>query len=87
VFAASVAAGQPSLVVIGVLASAVAAFFYLRVIALMFLEEPREWVGRPAGVDASSGLVALVAALVVAAVGIVPQPLLELARNATFLSR
>jgi NADH-quinone oxidoreductase subunit N len=41
VFAAAIGAGAWPLAVIGVLASVVAAFFYLRVIVLMFMQEPQ----------------------------------------------
>ena len=39
-FRAAVDAGSWPLVLVGVLASVVAAFFYLRVIVLMFMQEP-----------------------------------------------
>ncbi|HDD52968.1 MAG TPA: NADH-quinone oxidoreductase subunit N [Thermosulfidibacter takaii] len=42
VFAAGVKAGQIPLVVIAVLNSAVAAYYYLRVVYMMYMEEPRE---------------------------------------------
>ena len=42
VFRAAVGAGYWPLVLIGVLASVLAAFFYLRVIVLMFMHEPQE---------------------------------------------
>jgi NADH-quinone oxidoreductase subunit N len=42
VFRAAVGAGYWPLVLIGVLASVVAAFFYLRVIVLMFMHEPQD---------------------------------------------
>jgi NADH-quinone oxidoreductase subunit N len=42
VFRAAVGAGSWPLVLIGVLVSVVAAFFYLRVIVLMFMHEPQE---------------------------------------------
>ncbi len=42
VFRAAVDAGQWQLVVIGVLASVVAAFFYIRVIVLSYMQEPEE---------------------------------------------
>jgi NADH-quinone oxidoreductase subunit N len=42
VFRAAVEAGYWPLVLIGVLASVVAAFYYLRVIVLMFMREPEE---------------------------------------------
>jgi NADH-quinone oxidoreductase subunit N len=40
VFAAGIGDGMAPLVVIGLVASAVAAFFYLRVIVLMYFSEP-----------------------------------------------
>jgi NADH-quinone oxidoreductase subunit N len=42
VFRAAVDAGHWSLVLIAVLASVIAAFFYLRVIVLMYMQEPAE---------------------------------------------
>ena len=40
VFQAAVAGGAIPLVIVGVIASAVAAFFYVRVIVLMFFSDP-----------------------------------------------
>lgn len=82
VFSAAVEAGAMALVVIGVLASAIAAYFYVRVIVLMFFREPDE--------DDSVGVAARPATLVVIgvgaaitlALGIMPQPLLDLAAGA-----
>lgn len=85
VFSAAASAGYLSLVVLGVLASAVAAFFYLRVIALMFLEPSPGWAPHPEPTPPAAGLAALVGAAVVAVVGLAPQPLLDLARSATFV--
>ena len=42
VFSAAVQSGHWSLVLIAVLASVIAAFFYLRVIVLMYMQEPAE---------------------------------------------
>jgi NADH-quinone oxidoreductase subunit N len=42
VFRAAVEAGYWPLVLVGVVASVIAAFFYLRVIVLMFMREPEE---------------------------------------------
>jgi NADH-quinone oxidoreductase subunit N len=42
VFAAAVRAGHWSLVLIAVIASVVAAFFYLRVVVLMYVQDPQE---------------------------------------------
>jgi len=49
VFSAAVRAGYWPLVLIAVIASVIAAFFYLRVIMLMYMQEPNEAMGiRPA---------------------------------------
>jgi NADH-quinone oxidoreductase subunit N len=41
VFTAAIRAGHTSLALVGVVASVVAAFFYLRVIVLMYMQEPQ----------------------------------------------
>jgi NADH-quinone oxidoreductase subunit N len=75
----------PELVVIGLIASAVAAFFYLRIIVLMFFAEPPE-NGPTIAIPGWSTTVALtigVAATVV--LGIYPQPIIDLAGKASVL--
>ena len=44
VFSAAIRAGHTSLALIGVISSVVAAFFYLRVIVLMYMQVPVESV-------------------------------------------
>ncbi|MDF2710776.1 MAG: nuoN [Nonomuraea muscovyensis] len=70
------------LVVLGVVASAVAAFFYVRVIVLMFFSEPA--ADGPTIAVPSMGTVAVitVALLVTVGVGLFPQPVLDLANQA-----
>jgi len=86
VFAAAIDAGDAPLVVIGLLASAVAAFFYVRVIVRMFFMDPA-----PEGptVAVPSVLTTVSIALGVAGtvvLGILPGPLLDLAEQAgTFI--
>ena len=89
VFGAGVAAGLTPLVVIGVLTSAVAAFFYLRVIGLMFLDDPSAWPEpEVARTKPSPGLTATVAlASLSVLVGFAPQWLLDAAQKATFAIR
>ncbi|OBB96824.1 NADH-quinone oxidoreductase subunit NuoN [Mycolicibacterium peregrinum] len=86
VFKAAGEGGAIPLVIIGVIASAVAAYFYVRVIVLMFFTDPPE---RAPEVVVPSGLttaVITVTAAVTFALGALPQPLLDLANNAeTFL--
>ncbi|MGH2812063.1 MAG: NADH-quinone oxidoreductase subunit NuoN, partial [Actinomycetota bacterium] len=60
--------------------SAIAAFFYLRVIVLMFLEEPRARPARGEGTFVTTGAALLVCALVVL-LGVFPAPLIDFARR------
>jgi NADH-quinone oxidoreductase subunit N len=82
VFTAAVAGGAWPLVVIAVLVSAVAAFFYVRVIVLMYFSDP---VGEGPTVVMPSILTTIVIAVgfaATAALGIVPGPVLDLAATA-----
>ena len=92
VFAAALASGSEAgdslggwmtgLVVLGVIASAIAAFFYVRVIVLMFFSEPA--ADGPSIAVPSTGTVAVIAIslLVTVGVGLFPQPMLDLANQA-----
>lgn len=82
VFTAAVDGGATPLVIVGVLSSAIAAFFYIRVIVLMFFSEP---VSDGPTVAAPSALtVAVVGAgvAVTLVLGVLPQPVLDLAGQA-----
>lgn len=82
VFSAAVDGGAIPLVIVGVVASALIAFPYLRVVVLMYLSEPVE--GGPA-VTVPGGFTAATLALGVLAtvvLGVAPQPLLDLAASA-----
>ena len=86
VFKAAGEGGAIPLVVVGVVASALAAYFYVRVIVLMFFTDPPEDAPEvsPPGVlsVATIGLTALITL----ALGALPQPLLDLAdSSAAFL--
>ncbi|GAA0374102.1 NADH-quinone oxidoreductase subunit N [Acrocarpospora corrugata] len=82
VFQAAVAGGAVQLVVVGVVASAVAAFFYVRVIVLMFFNDPAP--DGPTVVLPSWGTASVVgfAALATVVLGVFPQPVLDLAQSA-----
>ncbi|GII53602.1 NADH-quinone oxidoreductase subunit N [Planotetraspora thailandica] len=82
VFQAAVSGGALPLVIVGVVTSAVAAFFYVRVIVLMFFSDPA--ADGPSVVLPSRGtaLVVGVAALATVFLGVFPQPVLDLAQNA-----
>ena len=81
-FGAAVRAGYVWLAVIGVLNSAVAAYYYLRLIVYMYMREPE--AGEPTVlVPSFAGCLALVVALWgVAQLGIMPAPFLDLAQAA-----
>jgi len=81
VFQAGVDAGLTWLVVIGVLASAVAAFFYLRVVVVTYLEEPAP---AAAGVSPAPllGVALALAGLLTVAIGLAPQVLVTAAQAA-----
>jgi NADH-quinone oxidoreductase subunit N len=82
VFTSAAQGGAWGLVVIAVLLSVVATFFYLRVIVVMYFSDP---VGDGPTVAVPSVLTAVVIAVGLAAtvvLGIVPGPVLDLAANA-----
>jgi proton-translocating NADH-quinone oxidoreductase chain N len=82
VFQAAIAAGETPLVIVGVLASAIAAFFYVRIIVLMFFSEPIP--DGPAVVlpTVFTGSVVGLGVLATLVLGIVPEPVLSLASHA-----
>lgn len=82
VFSAAVAGDALPLVVVGVVSSAIAAFFYVRVIVLMFFSEPSaDGPSIAAPTVGTSAVVALAAAATVV-LGVFPQPVLDLADQA-----
>ena len=81
IFQAALSAGSPDLVIVAVLASALAAFFYLRVVVVMFFSDPM-----PDGPTIAHPSIAVKTALAVAAfatvaLGVAPSLLLHLANN------
>lgn len=86
VFEAGIESGLIWLVVVGVVTSVVAAFFYLRIAGMMFLEKP---VAEPVVPMVTTGLSAgvSVAAALVVFLGLNPEPLLQLAQNAAVIAR
>ncbi|MBL1113710.1 NADH-quinone oxidoreductase subunit NuoN [Streptomyces sp. 110] len=82
VFKAAADGGAGALVVIGVISSAVAAFFYIRVIVLMFFSEPRTdgpSVAVPSPLTSSAIAIGVAVTLVL---GVAPQYFLDLASQA-----
>jgi len=87
VFKAAAQGGAVPLVVIGVISSGVAAYFYVRVIVSMFFTEPTDDTPHVMAPGVLSKAAIAVCALVTVLLGIFPQPVLDLAeRAATFLS-
>nr|WP_281180646.1 NADH-quinone oxidoreductase subunit NuoN [Rhodococcus phenolicus] len=86
VFGAAIDGGFAPLVVVGVVCSAIAAYFYVRVIVLMFFTDPHDDTVTVAAPGTLTAVVVAVSALVTVVLGIVPQPVLDLAdRAAVFL--
>ena len=82
VFGAAIEAGYTWVVVVGLLASAVAAFFYIRILVVMYMQEPvRPGPATPFGV-LSGGVVALTAIATIG-LGLYWGPLIQAAENAT----
>jgi NADH-quinone oxidoreductase subunit N len=87
VFQAASAGGAGILVVVGVVASAVTAFFYARVVVLMFFNEPAPdgpTVAIPSLLTASTIALGVAVTLIL---GVFPQPVLELADRAALFIR
>jgi NADH-quinone oxidoreductase subunit N len=83
IFSAAVANGQTYLAIAGALATAVGLVYYLRVPFALFDRDAAVPAARPsAGFELSAG-VSLAAALVVVGLGIIPSPLIDLARTAS----
>jgi NADH-quinone oxidoreductase subunit N len=87
VFKAAAESGAGALVVIGVVSSAVAAFFYVRVIVLMFFSEPKA-EGPSVAVPSPLTTAAIALGVVVTLVlGVAPQYFLDLAGQASVFVR
>jgi NADH-quinone oxidoreductase subunit N len=86
VFSAGLQDGMAPLVVVGVLMSAIAAFFYLRVIVLMFFSEPAA-DGPTVTVPGVFTTVAIsIGVIGTVLLGVVPGPVLDLSAVHSFLS-
>jgi NADH-quinone oxidoreductase subunit N len=86
IFSAAYESGAKGVVIVGVLSSAIAAFFYVRVIVLMFFTDATE---DGTGVEIPSILTratVVIAAVITVALGVYPAPLLNFITNlATFI--
>jgi NADH-quinone oxidoreductase subunit N len=82
VFQAAIAAGETPLVIVGVLSSAIAAFFYVRVIVLMFFSDPVPDGPEVVVPSVFTGSVVGLGVVATLFLGIVPEPVLSLASHA-----
>jgi len=85
VFRAAAQSGAVPLVVVGVIASGVAAYFYVRVIVSMFFTEATEDTPHVVAPGILSKAAIAVCAVATVALGVFPQPLLDLADHAAHL--
>ncbi|APE34576.1 NADH-quinone oxidoreductase subunit N [Nocardia mangyaensis] len=86
VFAAASGAGYTSLVIVGVICSAIAAFFYVRVIVLMFFTDPPADAPIVTAPFATTLVVTFTAGATLL-LGLFPQPVLDLAERAAHFTR
>jgi proton-translocating NADH-quinone oxidoreductase chain N len=82
VFQAAIAAGETPLVIVGVLASAIAGFFYVRVIVLMFFSDPVPDGPEVVVPSLFTGTAVALGVVATVLLGIVPQPVLDIANHA-----
>ena len=87
VFAAAIGAGQSWLVIVGVIASIIAAFFYIRIVVLMYFSEPTEDTASVVLPSAFTTIALAASVTVTVVLGIVPQPVLDLVQQAGIFIR
>jgi len=75
IFLAAVETGLYILAVLGVLSSVVGAYYYLRIVKLMYFDEPEEAFDRPMAREV--GLILTAAGIVIALFAVLPGPLFE----------
>ena len=80
IFGAAVNSGLEWLAIVGVINSVVSAYYYVRVIKVMYLAEPASAEPVPSGIPVRLAVLAASAGILV--FGVYPAPLLELARTA-----
>ena len=87
VFTAGVSAGLEWLVVVGVISSVIAAFFYLRLMGMMFLEEPDAEPAKPLAFSMGIYLSVPVAFALTVVLGLYPSFILDVAERAALVAR
>ena len=87
VFSAAIAGGATPVVIVAVFASVISAFFYARIIVLMFFAEPAEDGPRVVLPSAFTTLALAIGVAVTIILGVLPQPVLNLAQQAGIFLR
>jgi len=82
VFQAVAAGGYSWLVIVGVICSAIAAYFYIRVIVLMFFTDPADDAPQIVAPPVTTTVVAITAAATLV-LGVLPQPIFDIVDHAT----
>ncbi|MFN2389638.1 MAG: NADH-quinone oxidoreductase subunit N [Actinomycetota bacterium] len=87
VFGAAVESGYSWLVVVGAISSAIAAFFYLRVLVVMYMQEREDGAETPdrVPIPVLSGVVVGLAAVTTLILGVAWGPLIDVATKARFV--
>ena len=80
VFKAAVDAGQYDLAIVGLLASVIGAFYYLRIVVQMYIRDPGPEAG-PASLEPAEALGIAAAAAATLWIGLFPSALLALAQR------
>ncbi|MSO42848.1 MAG: NADH-quinone oxidoreductase subunit NuoN [Candidatus Planktophila sp.] len=87
IFSAAYESGAKGVVIVGVLSSAIAAFFYIRVIVLMFFTDPVQ-DGTSVEIPSELTRIAIIFSIVVTiALGVYPAPLLDFITNLAIFIR
>jgi NADH-quinone oxidoreductase subunit N len=79
-FMSAISAGYTWLVIVAVLFSAISAYFYLRIVMLMYMREPKEAI--QLNTSPGIGLALAITVSAVIFIGILPSAVMELARMA-----
>jgi NADH-quinone oxidoreductase subunit N len=87
IFSAAYESGSTAILITGVLASAIAAFFYIRVIVLMFFKDPVEDGTSVVIPSALTTITIAVSATLTLLLGIFPAPLLDFIESTAFFIR
>ena len=87
IFSAAYESGAVSVVIAGVLSSAIAAFFYIRVIVLMFFSDPLDDATSVVIPSALTRITVLFSAILTIFLGVFPSPLLDFISNIAIFIR